>query len=109
MIQRAKTIERPASEARQEFLQLFEDVVTDAVEGVVITHRDFAEHAMLVSERRVRQLEQRITVAETRLKAQARIGFKLIGSGQLLGDPDVFLAELRATQKTLAAARVDSF
>jgi hypothetical protein len=91
-----KRIAMSVSEARQSFLQLVQDVASDAVEMVEITHRDLDERVVLVSGKRLRAWRSRMTALESQLRAQATgAPFRLIGSGTLHGDPEEFLAASR--------------
>ncbi|HWW83072.1 MAG TPA: hypothetical protein VNZ26_05690 [Vicinamibacterales bacterium] len=100
-----KRIAISASEARQSFLQLLQDVATDAVDFVEITHRDFAEHVVLVSQKRLRAWRRRVVALETQLRGQASTTpFRLVGSGVLHDDPEAFLAASRRA----AAQSVDA-
>lgn len=104
-----KRIAVSASEARQIFLQLLQDVATDAVELVEISHRDLDERVVLVSEKRVRAWRRRVADLETRLRAQASTSpFRLVGSGTLNEDPDEFLAASRHEAAQAAEAKLGS-
>jgi hypothetical protein len=97
------------SEARQSFLQLVQDVATDAVDFVEITHRDLDEHVVLMSEKRLRAWRRRVADLETRLRAQ-RSGepFRLVGSGVLHEEPDAFVAAARRVAAAEAASKSES-
>lgn len=104
-----KRIAISASEARQSFLQLLQDVATDAVDFVEITHRDFAEHVVLVSQKRLRAWRRRVVALETQLRAQvSTTPFRLVGSGTLHEDPGAFLAASRRAAALAADAKLGS-
>jgi hypothetical protein len=98
-----------ASEARQSFLQLFQDVATDTVNFVEITHRDFPEHVVLISQKRLRAWRRRVAALKTQVRAQGSITpFRLVGSGTLHEDPAAFLAASRRAAGQNAGAKLES-
>jgi hypothetical protein len=105
---RRKEVAVSASEARQTFLRLVEDVATDAVDYVAIRHRDYPGRVFLVGEKRIQALQDRIGVLEGRLRGQQDAGFTLVGSGTLHDDPDEFLAAARSEQRRLFAAKLQA-
>lgn len=102
-----KRIAMSVSEARQSFLQLVQDVASNAVEMVEITHRDLDEEVVLVSGKRLRAWRSRLTALETQLRAQAAgAPFRLIGSGTMTEDAEEYLAAARQQAARDAIAKL---
>jgi hypothetical protein len=103
-----KHIAISASEARQAFLQLVQDVATDAIAFVEISHRDLDERVVLVSRKRLRAWRRRLSALETQLRASATTEpFRLIGSGTLHENPEAFLAASRRSAAAAARAKFE--
>jgi hypothetical protein len=103
-----KVLSRNASEARQQFFSLLEDVVVrDPSQIVLIEHKDLPDAAALVSARflfRVLRLLRSLRASGR----GAATPFRLIGSATLVGSPTDPLAEVRQQQRALRDAKLDT-
>ena len=89
-------VERPATQARADFFQLLDEVVTDPDTMVLIQHRHLPRRAVLLSEQfleYVKQLER--VIADLMATRSSASRFTLCGSGELHGDLEAAIAEMR--------------
>ena len=88
---------------RRDLFELFEDVVNEKTDKVVIEHRNVAERAVLVRETYVKHLEMLVDTLKRREPPSKP--FFLIGSATLLVEPEDVLCDVRRQQIELAAAK----
>ena len=99
------------STARQKFFSLFETVTGHRGRKVVITSRGTENHAVLVSEAYLNELEaaaKRLRDIESG-KAKPAPDFKLIGSMRIAAGVDDPIADIRAEQNVLWEKKLASF
>jgi len=99
------------STARQKFFALFETVTGHRGRKVVITSRGSEDHAVLVGESYLNELEaaaKRLRDIESG-KAKPGSDFKLIGSMRVADGVDDPVAEIRAEQNALWEKKLKSF
>lgn len=99
------------STARQKFFSLFEIVTGHRGRKVVITSRGSANHAVLVGEAYLNELEaaaKRLRDIESG-KAKPASDFKLIGSMRIADGVDDPVADVRAEQHALWEKKLRSF
>jgi prevent-host-death family protein len=99
------------STARQQFFDLFESVISRHGRKVIITSRGAANHAVLVGEAYLNDLES----AAKRLRdleagrAAPEDSFKLVGSGRIAADIENPLAEVRSDASARWQKKLKSF
>jgi PHD/YefM family antitoxin component YafN of YafNO toxin-antitoxin module len=99
------------SAARQNFFSLFETVTGHRGRKIVITSRGSENHAVLVGESYLNELEaavKRLRDIESG-KAKPASDFKLIGSGRVADGVDDPLADLRPNANVLWEKKLASF
>jgi PHD/YefM family antitoxin component YafN of YafNO toxin-antitoxin module len=99
------------SAARQKFFSLFETVAGHRGRKVVITSRGSENHAVLVGESYLNELEaaaKRLRDIESG-KAKPASAFKLIGSGRIADGIDDPLADMRRDANALWEKKLASF
>jgi hypothetical protein len=99
------------STARQRFFALFQAVTGHRGRKVVITSRGSEQHAVLVGELYLNELEaaaKRLRDIESG-KGHPASDFKLIGSGRMADGDDDPLAELRGDANALWERKLGSF
>lgn len=99
------------STARQKFFSLFESVTGHRGRKVVITSRGSENHAVLVGEAYLNELEaaaKRLRDFESG-KAKPASDFRLIGSGRIGGEVEDPLADIRAAGNVLWEKKLASF
>jgi PHD/YefM family antitoxin component YafN of YafNO toxin-antitoxin module len=100
-----------ASTARQKFFSLFETVAGHRGRKVVISSRGSENHAVLVDESYLNELEaaaKRLRDIESG-KAKPASDFKLIGSGRIADGVEDPLADLRLNTNALWEQKLASF
>jgi prevent-host-death family protein len=98
------------SSARQKFFDLFEAVTSRPGRKVIITSRGAANHAVLVGESYLNELEsaaKRLRDMETAHGLPVD-SFRLVGSGRITTGIDDPLAEIRAEAKMSAEKKLTS-
>jgi PHD/YefM family antitoxin component YafN of YafNO toxin-antitoxin module len=99
------------STARQRFFALFQAVTSHRGRKVVITSRGSENHAVLVGESYLNELEaaaKQLRNIESG-KAHPAADFKLIGSGRIADGADDPLADIRRDANTLWDRKLESF
>jgi PHD/YefM family antitoxin component YafN of YafNO toxin-antitoxin module len=99
------------STARQKFFSLFETVTGHHGRKVVITSRGSENHAVLVGESYLNELEaaaRRLRDIESG-RAKPPSGFKLIGSGRIADGVDDPLVDIRRDANALWETKLASF
>jgi PHD/YefM family antitoxin component YafN of YafNO toxin-antitoxin module len=99
------------SSARQKFFSLFQSVTAHRGRKVVITSRGSANHAVLVGESYLNELEaaaKRLRDIESG-KAKPAPDFKLFGSMRVAPGVDDPIADIRAEQNALWEKKLASF
>ena len=99
------------STARQKFFSLFESVTSHRGRKVVITSRGSENHAVLVGEAYLSELEaaaKRLRDIESG-KAKPTPDFKLIGSGRIADGVDDPIADIRLNANALWEKKLASF
>jgi len=99
------------STARQKFFSLFQTVTGQRGRKVVITSRGSENHAVLVGESYLNELEaaaKRLRDIESG-KAKPASDFKLIGSMRVADGVDDPVADIRAEQNALREKKLKSF
>jgi len=99
------------STARQKFFSLFETVTGHRGRKVVITSRGSDNHAVLVGEAYLNELEaaaKRLRDIESG-KAKPASDFKLIGSGRIADGVDDPIADIRLNANALWEKKLASF
>jgi len=100
------------STARHKFFSLFETVTGHRGRKVVITSRGSENHAVLVDESYLNELEaaaKRLRDIESGKAKPASSDFKLIGSGRIADGVDDPLADIRRDANTLWEKKLASF
>lgn len=100
-----KLTSRNASEARQQFFALLEEVSRDPTGIVLIDHKDLPEPAALVNAPFLLRTLRLLRSLTARQRAAA-VPFRLIGSATLVGEPDGVLDEVRERQRALGRAKL---
>jgi prevent-host-death family protein len=99
------------SSARQKFFDLFQAVTSRPGRKVIITSRGAANHAVLVGESYLNELES----AAKRLRdleaghGMPADGFRLVGSGRITAGVEDPLAGIRAEANAAAEEKLGSF
>jgi PHD/YefM family antitoxin component YafN of YafNO toxin-antitoxin module len=99
------------STARQQFFALFAKVTAHRGRKVVITSRGSEDHAVLVGESYLNELEaaaKRLRDIESRAEKPAS-EFRLIGSGQVADGPEDPLADIRSDTNARWTDKLASF